>query len=70
VESVPGKLGGKLLFKGTRLPVAVLFGNLALGATIKDVVDWYDVDERQMVAVLNFVAKELDKTEPAEVAVA
>lgn len=68
VESVPGKLNGKLVFRHTRLPVAVLFGNLALGATVKDVVEWYDVDEAQLVAVLNFVAEELNKVEHAEVA--
>ena len=68
VESVPGKLGGKLVFKHTRLPLAVLFGNLAEGATVKDVVDWYDADEKQLVAVLNFLAQELNKIEQAEVA--
>ena len=68
VESVPGKLSGKLVFKHTRLPVAVLFGNLAHGATVKDVVEWYEADEKQLVAVLNFLAEELNKIEHAEVA--
>jgi len=68
VESVPGKLSGKPVFKHTRLPVAVLFGNLAHGATLKEIVEWYEVDEKQLVAVLNFLAEELNKIEHAEVA--
>ena len=68
IECVPGKLGGKPVFKHTRLPVSVLFGNLAHGATVKDVVEWYDVDEKQLVAVLNVFAEELNKIERAEVA--
>jgi len=32
VESVPGRLSGAWVFKGTRVPVSSLFGNLAEGA--------------------------------------
>ena len=31
VESVPGKLSGAWVFKGTRVPLSSLFGNLAEG---------------------------------------
>ena len=34
VESVPGRVSGNWVFKGTRLPVYTLFENLAAGATI------------------------------------
>ena len=36
VESVAGRLSGAWLFKGTRVPISSLFGNLADGATIKE----------------------------------
>ena len=46
VESVPGKVSGNWVFRGTRLPVYSLFENLAGGATIYDFMDWFDgVDE-------------------------
>ena len=57
VESVPGKLSGAWVFKGTRLPVSTLFENLAHGATIHQFVEWYPgVHEEQILAVLKFVA--------------
>ena len=33
VESVPGRVSGNWVFKGTRLPVSALFENLESGAT-------------------------------------
>ena len=38
VESVPGKVSGNWVFKGTRLPVYAHFENLAGGATIYDFI--------------------------------
>ena len=60
VESVPGRLSGAWVFKGTRLPVSALFGNLAEGATVHDFVEWFDGDEAQVRAVLEFVVQDLD----------
>ena len=68
VESDPEKLGGKWLFKHSRLPVSVLFGNLATGATLKEVSEWYDIEERQLVAVLEFVDTQLQHPAQAEAA--
>ena len=34
VERDPNKLGGALVFRGTRMPVATLFENLKSGATV------------------------------------
>ena len=60
VESVPGKVSGAWVFKGTRLPLYVLFENLAAGATIHDFIEWFGgVDESEVKAVLEHVAKEL-----------
>ena len=60
VESVPGKVSGAWVFKGTRLPLYVLFENLAAGATIHDFIGWFGgVDESEVKAVLEHVAQEL-----------
>ena len=37
VESIPGKVGGAWVFKGTRMRVAVVFENLEAGANIDDI---------------------------------
>ena len=61
VESVPGKVSGAWVFKGTRLPVSALFGNLAEGATVHDFIEWFGgADEAKVRAVLEFVVEELD----------
>ena len=61
VESVPGRLSGTWVFKGTRVPVSSLFGNLAEGATIKEYLDWFPgVEEWQVKAVLEHEVKSLD----------
>ncbi len=60
VESVPGKVSGNWVFKGTRLPVYTLFENLAEGATIYDFLDWFGgVDESEVKEVLEHVARDL-----------
>jgi uncharacterized protein (DUF433 family) len=69
VESVPGKLSGAWVFKDTRLPISVLFGNLACGATVQEVVEWYPgVKEEQLVAVLEFAAAHSQCPESAPLA--
>jgi uncharacterized protein (DUF433 family) len=40
VESVPGKVSGAWVFKGTRTPVAVVFENLEDGMTIDEAADF------------------------------
>lgn len=53
VESIPGKVGGNWVFKGTQLPVSALFENLAEGATICDFIDWFGgVDESEVKEAL------------------
>ena len=60
VESVPDRVSGNWVFRGTRLPVYALFENLAGGATIYDFMEWFDgVDESDVKAVLEFVAQDL-----------
>jgi uncharacterized protein (DUF433 family) len=58
VESIPGKVGGAWVFKGTRLPVATVFENLE-DLTVEEVMEQYDVTRQQIEAVLEFVAQSL-----------
>ena len=41
VSSDPAVLGGTPVFLGTRVPVAVLFENLADGMTLDEIIDAY-----------------------------
>src|SRR5271165_4892540 len=60
VESIPGKVSGAWVFKDTRMPVATVFENLECGATIDEIMEWFDVTREQVVAVLEFAARSLD----------
>ena len=63
VESIPGKVSGAWLFKGTRMPVAIVFQNLEAGASLDDIMEWFEgLDREQVKAVIEFVARSLDKT--------
>ncbi len=60
VEQIPGKVSGAWVFKNTRLPLYVLFDNLAGGATVYDFIDWFGgVAESEVREVLEFAAREL-----------
>jgi uncharacterized protein (DUF433 family) len=62
VESVPGKLSGAWVLRGTRMPVSLIFENLESGASIDDITEWYDgLDREQIKAVIEFAARSLDK---------
>ena len=58
VESVPGKVSGAWVFKGTRLPVATVIENLE-DLSIDEVIEQSDVTREQVAAVLEFVAQSL-----------
>ena len=60
VESVPGKVSGAWVFRGTRTPVATIFENLEDGMTIDEVMDQFPVTREQVKAVLEFAARSLD----------
>jgi len=63
VESVRGKVSGAWLLKGTRMPVAAIFENLEAGASIDDIMQWFDgLDREQVKAALEFAARSLDQT--------
>ena len=60
VERIAGKVSGAWIFTESRLPLYVLYANLAGGATIEEFVDWYGgVEEWMVSAVLTHEAKAL-----------
>ena len=61
VESVPGKVSGAWVFKGTRMPVSLVFENLEAGASIDEIRDWFHLTRDQIVDVLEFAARSLDR---------
>jgi uncharacterized protein (DUF433 family) len=69
VESIPGKVSGAWVLKGTRMPVSVIFENLKAGANIEEIMEWFDgLDREQVVAVIEFAARSLDVTPSSSVA--
>jgi uncharacterized protein (DUF433 family) len=60
VESIPGKVSGAWVFRGTRMPVATVFENLEAGASIEDITEWFDLTREQVTAVLDFAARSLE----------
>ena len=61
VEIVAGKVSGAWVLRGTRMPVATIFENLEAGASIDDVLAWYEgLDRKQVQAVIEFAARSLD----------
>jgi uncharacterized protein (DUF433 family) len=66
VESVPGRVSGAWVFKDTRMPVSIVFENLEAGATIDEIMEWFDVTREQVVAVLEFAARSLDAPPPVQ----
>ncbi len=63
VESIPGKVSGAWVFKDTRMPVSVIFENLKAGASIDEIMEWFEgLDREQVEAVIEFAARSLDVT--------
>jgi uncharacterized protein (DUF433 family) len=62
VESIPGKVSGAWVLKGTRMPVSAIFENIEAGASIDDLMEWFDgLDREQIKSVVHFAAQSLDK---------
>ena len=59
VESIPGKVSGAWVFRGTRMPVATVFENLEDGMTIDEIMEQFPVSREQVMAVLDFAARSL-----------
>ena len=62
VESVPGKVSGAWVLKGTRMPVSAIFENLEAGATLDNIMEWYDgLNREQVKTVIEFAAHRVRK---------
>jgi len=63
VESIPGKVSGAWVLKGTRMSVSVIFENLKAGANVDDIMEWFEgLDREQVKAVIEFAARSPDVT--------
>ncbi len=56
VESIPGKVSGAWVFRGTRVPVSAIFENLKT-SPIEEVLENFHVTREQVQSVLDFAAK-------------
>jgi uncharacterized protein (DUF433 family) len=61
VESIPGKMSGAWVFKGTRMPVQSVFANLETGMSIQEITEVFDVKSEEVEAVVRFVVASLEK---------
>ena len=61
VESIPGKVSGAWVLRGTRTPVKVLFENLEAGMSIEEVMEQFPVTREQIDSLMAFVAWSLEK---------
>jgi uncharacterized protein (DUF433 family) len=57
-------VSGAWVFRGTRMPVATVFENLEAGASIEEIMEWFDVTREQVTDVLNFAARSLQAPNP------
>ena len=66
VESVPGRVSGAWVFRGSRRSVAAVFENLEDSLTIDEIVTMFDGLSREQVrAALDFAAHSLQAPAPA-----
>jgi uncharacterized protein (DUF433 family) len=68
VESIPGKVSGAWVFRGTRLPASIVIENLE-DLSVEEVMEQFDVTREQIASVLDFVAQSLKTSAPAPVSV-
>jgi uncharacterized protein (DUF433 family) len=56
-------MSGAWVLRGTRMPVATIFDNLEAGASLDDLMRWYEgLDRKQVQSVIEFAARSLDLT--------
>jgi uncharacterized protein (DUF433 family) len=56
VESIPGKVSGAWVFRGTRVPVSAIFENLKM-SPIEEILENFHVTRDQVQTVLDFAAR-------------
>jgi len=62
VESIPGKVSGAWVFRGTRMPVQTVFENLEAGMSVDEITEVFDVTAEEVRSVLRFAAESLANT--------
>jgi uncharacterized protein (DUF433 family) len=61
LESVPRKVSGSWVFRGTRIPVSAVFANLEDGFNIDQIVAMFEgLTREQVKTVLEFAAQTLE----------
>lgn len=66
ITSDPEVMGGRRVFRGTRVPVEVLFENLADGLSLDEILDAYGtLDRDDLVSVLERMAVDLSRPRAA-----
>ena len=66
ITSHPEVMGGRRVFRGTRVPVEVLFENLADGLSIDEILDAYEtLDRDDVVRVLELASRDLGRRRAA-----
>ena len=61
VESIPGKVSGAWVLRGTRTPVKTIFENLEAGMSIEEVMEEFPVSREEIDSLMSFVALSLEK---------
>jgi uncharacterized protein (DUF433 family) len=56
VESIPGKVSGVWIFRGTRVPVSAIFENLK-SSSLDEILENFHVTREQVQTVLDFAAR-------------
>ena len=63
VESVPDVMSGAWVLRGTRMPVSGVLENRDAGASVDDIMEWFDgLDRTQVEAVIEFAAHSAHQT--------
>jgi uncharacterized protein (DUF433 family) len=66
IISDPEVMGGRRVFRHTRVPVEVLFENLADGMSLDEILDQYEtLDRDDLVRVLELTSAALDRPRAA-----
>ncbi|WAJ28477.1 DUF433 domain-containing protein [Antarcticirhabdus aurantiaca] len=66
IVSNPDVMGGRRVFRNTRVPVEVLFENLADGMSVDEILDEYEtLDRDDVVTVLELTSKVMARTRAA-----
>jgi uncharacterized protein (DUF433 family) len=62
IVSDPEVMSGVPCFRGTRVPVAVLFENLAAGMTVEEILEtWPSLEREDVLAVLGLAGEEAER---------